>query len=365
MQRLAMTAVGLSAALVSVVATTQAGATGIPARGTRPVYKTVAQNLHNPRLLDFSSTGALYVAEAGRGGKGPCIVGGEGTVVCYGHTGSITRVAHGNQKRVVKGLSSIGNQGTGVSALGPAGVVAVGSHSLVVSFGFGTNPAKRRHFPKAGQRQFAHVIAFDLRTGKRTSLGDLGRHEARANPIDKPDSDPTGVAKAGRRGYLVTDSGGNTLVRVRNGHVTGVAAFGDRKTGGTTYQSVPTDVARGPDGAWYVSELTGAPYTQGVARVWRVKPGHRPRVWASGLTNVTSLAWSGNALYAVQISDTGIPSFVGSLVRVRPDASGKPDTTVAANLPSPYGVAVHRGAAYVSIGSIDPSGGSVIKIPLP
>jgi len=41
------------------------------------------------------------------------------------------------------------------------------------------------------------------------------------NPVGRPDSDPTGVAKAGKVGYLVTDSGANTLVRAKSGHVHG------------------------------------------------------------------------------------------------------------------------------------------------
>lgn len=351
--------VGLSGA--TVVAGPASGGSA-PRPG--PIYRTVADHLHNPRQLDFSRTGALYVAEAGQGGGGPCLVGGEGTTVCYGRTGSVTRVADGRQRRVVTGLASLANQGSGVSALGPADVAAVGRHTLVLSLGFGTNPFQRRHLPRTGRTELAHLISVDLRTGRRTNVGDLGRREAEDNPVGKPDTDPTGVAPAGRRGYLATDSGGNTLVAAKGGRVRGVAAFRDRSSGGATYESVPTDVVRGPDGAWYVSELTGAPYTRGVARIWRVVPGHRPRVWASGLTDVTSLAWSGRRLYAVQISDTGIPDFVGSLRRVRPDASGKPDRVVARDLPAPYGVAVHGGAAFVSIGAIDPSGGSVIRIPL-
>jgi hypothetical protein len=42
----------------------------------------VATGLNNPRHLSFSQ-GALYVAEAGTGGKGPCATGEEG-VVCVG-----------------------------------------------------------------------------------------------------------------------------------------------------------------------------------------------------------------------------------------------------------------------------------------
>jgi hypothetical protein len=38
-------------------------------------------------------------------------------------------------------------------------------------------------------------------------------------------------------------------------------------------EAVPTAVAVGPDGAYYVSELTGFPFSKGAARIWRVAPG--------------------------------------------------------------------------------------------
>lgn len=49
-------------------------------------------------------------------------------------------------------------------------------------------------------------------------------------------------------------------------------------------ESVPTSVAYGPDGALYVSELTGFPFPAGASTIWRVVPGKAPTVYATGLT---------------------------------------------------------------------------------
>lgn len=38
-------------------------------------------------------------------------------------------------------------------------------------------------------------------------------------------------------------------------------------------ESVPTAVAIGPDGAYYVSELKGVPFPPGASRIWRIAPG--------------------------------------------------------------------------------------------
>jgi hypothetical protein len=361
-----------AAAALAATATMPADATGGGSRAAAkaPVYKVVAQGLHNPRQVIFAH-GSMYVAEAGSGGTGTCIPGGEGPS-CFGRTGSVTRVRDGQQRRILKDLASLGGEGTGESAIGPADLAFTGKHTLVVTFGLGSAPKNRALLPRVGRRQLGHLLAFDLRSKKATSRGDLAAHEARTNPVDNKDSDPTGLARAGRGRWMVTDSGGNTLVGARAGRVKTVAAFQDRM--GTSpvtgpdpvpYQSVPTDVVQGPDGAFYVSELTGFPFIEGAARIWRVVPGHKPRVWASGLTNVTSMAFDGRKLYAVQIADTGlINGPVGSLNRVFPDSAGKPAKPIATGFFAPYGVAIHRGAAYVSVGAVAPTGGSVLKIPL-
>lgn len=381
MRKTLITAAVASAAMVATAAAVPADATNGGSqspRGLGVAYPVVASNLHNPRQITFSH-GDLYVAEAGTGSfdgtasSGPCMVGGEGTTVCYGKTGSVTRVRAGHQHRVLKGISSLGGQADGGSALGPADLVVTGKHTVVVSIGFGLPPGKRKSLPTRGQNQMAHLLSFNLRSGKATSLGDLGRHEKRTNPVDNPDTDPTGLARAGKLGFVVTDSGGNTVVSAKAGKVKSVAAFQDRKgispiTGPdpTPYQSVPTDIVKGPDGAWYVSELTGFPFIQGASRVWRVVPGHKPHVWAKGLTNVTSLAFDGKKLYAVQLSNEGLAlgGPTGSLVRVFPKSSGKAAVPASSDLFAPYGLAIHRGKAYVSIGAIEAVGGSVIKIPL-
>src|SRR5512133_2094791 len=62
--------------------------------------RVVMSGLDNPRGLAFGPEGALYVAEAGRGGPGPCFVpplrGGLG---CYGPTGGVSRLWRGKQDR--------------------------------------------------------------------------------------------------------------------------------------------------------------------------------------------------------------------------------------------------------------------------
>jgi hypothetical protein len=53
-------------------------------------------------------------------------------------------------------------------------------------------------------------------------------------------------------------------------------------------QAVPTSVVKGPDGAYYVGQLTGFPFPVGGANVFRVVPGHDPEVFAGGFTYITN-----------------------------------------------------------------------------
>jgi hypothetical protein len=370
-------AAGVSVALVALSATLPADANGArhsrapAAKGIAPTYPVVADGLNNPRQLNFSKSGKLYVTEAGTGGTDDCTIGGEGEEVCWGPSGSVTVVANGHQRRVVKGLPSYANSAAtttpGGSALGPADVVPYGKGKLAISLGFGLDPALRDGLAKPGG-QFGKVLKYDLGSKSRGTLGDLAAFEGKHNPIHDPNTDPTGLFKWGRSWYA-TDSGGNDLVKIRKGKVSLVKAFRDEPVTGGKAQAVPTDVAVGPDGALYVSELTGFPFEKGAAKIYRIKPGHKPTVYANHLTNVTSIAFGKDGkLYAVQIANDGLASMSsvtdGSLWRVASKKSGKKHKNISGPLFAPYGVAIKGHRAFVSIGAVAPGGGAVIRIPL-
>ena len=81
----------------------------------------VATHLNNPRKIFLGSDGAVYVVEAGTGGRDKCLGTGP-NAACIGLSGSITRIANGAQKRVVTGLWS-GAPPNGQRAQGPADVI--------------------------------------------------------------------------------------------------------------------------------------------------------------------------------------------------------------------------------------------------
>ena len=343
--------------------------------------KVIAQGLDNPRGIDLARSGALYVAEAGRGGAGPCIEGGEGGEVCVGSTGAITKVGHGRTHRVIRGLPSTAGEG-GVGATGPqdVDVSRFGYGSFVT--GLGGTPEDRAALGAEGDG-LGRLFAFTP-FGRAYRQADLAGYEGTADPDkDVPgsegvDSNPTGVLND-HRGYVAVDAGGNDLLRVGfGGNVSTLAVFGSQFVDAPPFlglppgtqipsQAVPTAVAKGPDGAYYVSQLTGFPFPPGKASIFRVVPGSPPTVYASGLTNVTDLAFDrhGN-LYVVEISKRGLlteppnePDSAGDVIRIRRNGKRR----VVADLPTPYGVAVgRRGAIYVTIHSATAGGGEVVRL---
>src|SRR5262245_4117577 len=346
-----------------------AAALALPFAASAATTQPVMTGLDNPRGLAWGPEGGLYVAEAGRGGPGPCVpVPDGGGLRCYGPTGAVSRLWHGQQTRVATGLPSLGGQLDGGTATGPQHVSFQGRGGLYVTIGCGCNKAvpTGQLFDSLGFGYLLHVSA----SGHAKSLVDLAGYEAASNPDGAQiDSNPYGLlALPGHR--LVTDAGGNSLLDVRaNGDISTLATF-PKLPGGPagTRDAVPTDVVVGPDGAYYVSTLTGFPFTAGTASVYRVVPGLAPTPYASNLTMLTDLAFGADgSLYVLQHA-SGVPGVPfpfagpGSLWRVPPGGGGS-STLVAGNLPRATGLVVGRdGALYVSVNGASAGTGAVWRI---
>ena len=366
-----------TAVLASAVAALAALPPGFAAAHPKPpagAPTVVARGLDNPRQVSWSG-GALYVAEAGVGGTGPCITSPEGGPACLGASGAITEVRAGRQRRVVTGLPSVaGAEGT--NAVGPTDVLVRGKR-FTVSLGLGADPAVRASLPAAG-RQLATVATGRLGRPGLHVVADVGAYEARVNPDGKQvDTNPVALLQRGRRTFVV-DAGGNSLLQLKGyGRLRTAAVFPTTRVPappplglppGTLLDmdAVPTAAAYGPDGALYVSQLTGFPFPVGGASIWRVVPGAAPVRWATGLTMVTDLAFGRDgSLYAVQLADEGLlaPAPSGSVVRI-PAGGGAAHQTIADNLRFPYGIAVRGGAAYVTTCATCPDEGELLRVPL-
>lgn len=211
--------------------------------------------------------------------------------------------------------------------------------------------------------------------------GHRGHHEEfdgegddhhRGNGHDDDDDE----AGEGVRGDVVVDASGNSLLRVNaDGEISLLGVFPSRSTtpprpvppGVSLTDSVPTAVAIGPDGAYYVGELAGIPFN-GTARdtsnIYRIEKGqdpYHPTVFLdghlTGFNAIVDIAFKGNDLYVVQhwtLAPVTAAMAPGRLVRV--SCGGRPlvcdglhPTTILDNLDGPTAIAFGPdGALYLS-----------------
>lgn len=299
------TALAVAGLLTAAVLSGSTAATAAPAHhgtghgsgpgSTDPSLTVVATGLHNPRGVTALSDGTVLVAESGMV-DGKCAAGAS----CIGPAGSVYRVHGTQQGRVVTGLPSWG-VGSGdpakpATGTGPTSVQPDGHGGYVILSGFGGDGSTDF---RASLGPSARSLGTIYHTKGHAVVGDLVRHETLQDPDwvlghqldDTVESNPWRLARTWDGGYLVTDAAGNDVVRV--------SAFGQTSTetvipdvpvpGGGTAQAVPTGIAQGPDGAYYVAMLGGL--KTGASQIWRLVPGHKPTLFASGFTALIDLAF--------------------------------------------------------------------------
>jgi hypothetical protein len=320
---------------------------------------TLMSGLNSPRGLALGPDGGIYVAEAGAGGAGPCQVGSSNESRCFGQTGAVSRFLNGVQQRIVTNLPSHALPG-GDQGIGPNDIGFQGSGMFVVmGLGFDPSSAARSSYGPLGQL-FGALLQISAK-GEITVAGDVSAYEKDVNPAGGPlDSNPFGLLVLPTL-RLVADAGANALLSVLpNGLVNTMAVFPSRPT--RTTDSVPTAVAVGPDGAYYVGELSGVPFTTGAANVYRVVPGQAPQVFRSGFTTVTDINFGPDgSLYVIEHS-TGPAFFAlpGDLVKITPDGQR---TVLVSGLNRPTSVLVTSdGTVYYTNRGITAGAGEVWKL---
>lgn len=199
---------------------------------TAPILATnisttvLASGLNNPRGMTFGPDGQLYIAQAGRGGNGTCIVTGQ-SQVCSGLTSTIARLntTTGATEVLIDNLPSLAQQPSGNEGTGLQDLYFDQSGQLFGIIGLGTHPDVRDN--TLGVPAFGQAIAINLSGTPSWSLkADLANFERDNNP-DGGEVDSNPYSLVVQNGVIyATDAGGNSLLRVDgNGDIKVIAAF--------------------------------------------------------------------------------------------------------------------------------------------
>ncbi len=363
-------------------------------------FSVIADGLYNAGGLSFGPDGNLYVTEAGIGGSGGCVppASGQGDSLCYGTSGAVTKIENGKTKRILTGLPSLAlPDGTGAS--GPRDIQFDAKGKPYVLIGYGANPTFRDR--NLDYTDLGKIIAPDFNTNSWTSVADLANYELVNNP-DGGDvgSNPLGFVIDGNK-LVVVDAGANDLLSVNTDgrNLQAIVAFpqdiltnpvfppsgtpsnepaqvpsqgevvrsptAGRSPSQFPTQAVPSSVAKGLDGAYYISQFTGFPFPEGGAKIYRVGADGLPTIFADGFTQLTDLEFdpAGN-LYALQYANQSAwkGNFDGSVIKIATD--GTRTTLLSGNgLESPSALTIGAdGAVYVTNRGDRPGLGQVIRI---
>ncbi len=281
----------MTSALAPVVAQDATPMPGLPTGGL-PV---AASGLTNPRGFTWGPDGTLYVALAGTGGSNPPTEQAptvEQLGWMGGPTAAIVRTDQGCPVAVVTGLPAARSMMGDV--LGAEDVAFLGGQLYAAVDGGGA--------AHGNPDQPAGIYRINM-DGSYEVVADLSAW-VRANPVANvpEDYDPDAEAyrlladEAAGRLWVIGPNSGQVLTVIPDGTITRIA---DLSAG----HPVPDAIAAAPDGGIYVGNLTAVPFADGSAKVIHVaEDGTTNDVW-TGLTTVTDIAVGPDGtLYATELS---------------------------------------------------------------
>jgi hypothetical protein len=320
----------------------------------------VASGLVNPRGFLWTADGTLYVAQAGAGGESlgtPAVPAPFGPWQ-GGSSASVVRIEDGCPVLVAGNLPSVvGGMG---DVLGVEDLAILGGQLYASVDGGGEN--------HGNPTQPSGVYRI-LENGTAELVADLSAW-VRANPVAliPPDFDPDAagyslVADEATGTFWVSNPNSSEILSVSlDGTVTRVADL-------SAEHPVPTMLVAAPQGGVYVGYLTPAPFPDGAAKVSHVAAdGTVTDVW-TGLTTVTDVAVGPDGtLYASEMSTGNLeePPFMmpGSGRIVRQTGSDSAED-VATGLMFPITLSFGpNGGLYVAMPAIGAAsgGGTIARI---
>ena len=321
---------------------------------------TVASGLITPRGFLWTPDGTLYVAQAGSGGQSLGTPTAPPPVGPFqgGATASVVRIDNGCPVLVAGGLPSTLDQIGGI--LGVEDLAILGGQLYASVDGGGEahgNPTQ----PSGVYRI--------LEDGTAELVADLSAW-VRANPVANvpPDFDPDAA------GYsLVADEAAGTfwVSNPNSGEILSVSLDGTvtRVADLSAGHPVPTMLVAAPQGGVYVGSLTAVPFPDGAAKVSHVAAdGTVTDVW-TGLTTVTDVAVGPDGtLYASELSTGNLeePPFMvpgsGRIVRqTGPDSAEDVATGLMFPITLTFGP---DGGLYVAMPAIGAAsgGGTIARV---
>ena len=303
--------------------------------------------LNSPKHLSIDPTGHLLIVESGVGdpAKKNCVptVGDTGspTSTCVARTGDILRVTGHTAKPILTGLPSAIDATSGEVA-GPSAALWINNHFVVAMQDGDLQPDGSTGLP--GADSFGKLVTAGAYSHRSSwTLGpDLAAYavEHPQGPVgpteSATDSDPYDVVSY-KGGLAIADAAANDVLWLSpKGQLSVLGRLPSRTEtvpagvlgpNPVTLQAqfVPTSLAVAKDGSLYVGGLRGVPSLPGTASIYRIVPGHAPRLFATGFSAITDIAFDPQGrLLVLELSTGGLlapPTVPGALVRINANHS--------------------------------------------